>query len=82
MWSRELAATAMNEADSGFNNHSLAITTSYQSLQETFLPTLHNLPACINKYGTLQELHRTFSRIKSINIDFSLVLFVILYVNL
>ena len=36
----------------------------------------------LNKYGTVQELRSTFSHIKSINIDFSLVWFVSLYVDL
>ena len=35
-----------------------------------------------NKYGTVQVLRSTFSHIKSINIDFSLVWFVSLYVYL
>ena len=35
-----------------------------------------------NKYGTVQELRSTFSHIKSINIDFSLVWFVSLFVDL
>ena len=34
-----------------------------------------------NKYGTVQELRSTFSHIKTINIDFSLVWFVSLYVD-
>ena len=35
-----------------------------------------------NKYGTVQELRSTFSHIKSINIDFSLVWCVSLCVDL
>ena len=35
-----------------------------------------------NKYGSVKELHSTFSHIKAINIDFSLVWFVSLYVDL
>ena len=36
----------------------------------------------MNKYGTVQELRSTFSHIKFINIDFSLVWFVSLCVDL
>ena len=35
-----------------------------------------------NKYGTVQELRSTFSHIKSINVEFILIWFVILYIDL